>query len=69
MAILPLTNVEVSIGDYDTRKYSPRRATKRMEYAEGIRKMLLDPMGPEKYAQKKEELQEFYRQENKRKDR
>lgn len=54
MAVLPLTNVEVFVDD----RSQPWRyvdllwtAEDRMEYAEGIRKILLDPKGAEKYSQ------------------
>lgn len=35
----------------------------RIEYAEGIRGILLDPKGAQRFARKQEYLKDFYRQE------
>ena len=58
MAVLPLTNVEVFVGDRSQSSYVELLWTEadRMEYAEGIRKILLDPKGAEIYAQKQDLL-------------
>ena len=61
MAVLPLTNVEVFVGDRSQSWYVELlwTAADRMEYAEGIRKILLDPKGAEIWAQNQEWLQRF----------
>lgn len=80
LAILPLTNVEVFVSDFPQLvDYSPDEdeppadtriswtAGDRLEYAEGIRKILLDPKGADIYAQKQKVLQEIYREDRERK--
>ena len=64
LAILPLTDVEVFVGDRSPpeRLYGLWTADDRIEYAEGIRKVLLNPRGAEKYAQEEKEFKEFNRQ-------
>ena len=58
MAVLPLVNVEVFVGD----RSQPLNvdalwtAEDRVEYAEGIRRILLDPKVSEMFIQNKEEL-------------
>ena len=54
MAVLPLTNVEVFVGDRCDWCIL-WTAEDRREYAEGIRKILLNPKGEEIYGQKQEE--------------
>ena len=51
MAILPLTEVEIIVGDNLQVRLRKVLWTveNRKEYAEGIREMLLDPKGAEKY--------------------
>lgn len=81
LAILPLTDVEVFVSDFpqlvdypssdedeppaDTR--ASWTAEDRTDYAEGIRKILLDPKGADIYAQKQKVLQEIYREDRERK--
>ena len=68
MATLPLTDVEVFVGDrYHRQSFGLDWSTKdRLEYAEGIRDILLNPKGAEIYAQDQDELKEFYRHERER---
>ena len=67
MKVLPLTEVEVFVGDYGMTLPSIRQviwvAKDRTEYADAIRRILLDPEGAESYAQDRKELKEFHRQE------
>ena len=71
MKVLPLSEVEVFVCD-DSGGW-PRKgevmwaAEDRAEYADAIRRLLLDPKGVEKYAQDQEELKESHRQERERK--
>lgn len=82
IAILPLTDVEVFVSDFpqlvdypsDEDESEPPADTSpswtaedRTDYAEGIRKILLDPKGADIYAQKQEVLQEIYREDRERK--
>lgn len=74
LAILLLTDVEVFVSDFPQPVDEPPRdlsglwtTEDRMEYAEGIRKVLIDPKGADKHAQEQKELQEFYRQEREKK--
>ena len=62
MAVLPLINVEVFVGDRSqpVNVDALWTAEDRMEYAEGIRKLLADPRGAELYTQKQEGLQDFF---------
>ena len=67
MATWPLTDVEVFVSDFphlvDEVEDPPRdlsiqwSAEDRTEYADGIRKMLLDPQGAEKHAQLQQTMQ------------
>ena len=80
LATLPLTDVEVFVSDFphlvdypsdedeapvDTR--ASWTAEDRMDYAEGIRKTLVDPKGADVYAQNQKVLQEFHRENRERK--
>lgn len=68
LAILPLTDVEVFVGDDSP----PQRvnglwtAEDRIEYAEEIRQILLNPRGAEKYAQEQKEFRESNREDRER---
>lgn len=66
LATLPLTKVEVSVGDDDPH-VSPVEAlwtaANVKEYDEGIREILLDPVGAQKYVQEQEESKKYYEQE------
>ena len=67
MKVLPLNEVEVFVGD-DSLRW-PRAgavmwaAEDRAEFAEAIRRVLLDPDGAEKYVQDQEELKEERKRE------
>ncbi|CAD6571180.1 MAG: hypothetical protein ASARMPREDX12_004156 [Alectoria sarmentosa] len=65
MAILPLTEVDVFVGDRSQQLEMDTlwTAEDRMEYAEGIRKILLNSRGAEIYAQNQKELKDFHRQD------
>lgn len=75
LAILPLTDVEVFVSDFsylvdyssdedepsaDTR--ASWTAEERIDYAEGIRNILLNPKGADIYAQNQKVLQEIHRE-------
>lgn len=66
MKVLPLSEVEVFVGE-DSGRW-PRigagmwAAEDRVEFADEIRRVLLDPKGVEKYAQDQEELKERKRE-------
>ena len=66
MKVLPLNEVEVFVCD-DTELWPVKEAVlwdaeDRAEFADTIRRILLDPKGVEKYAQVQEELKELRRQ-------
>ena len=68
MKVLPLTEVEVFIGEY-SGMYDESlswTAEDRTEYADVIRRTLLDPEGAEKYAQDQEDVKESNRQKRER---
>ena len=69
MKVLPLTEVEVFIGDYSNLvdESLSWTAEDRTEYADVIRRTLLDPEGAEKYAQDQEDVKESNRQKRERK--
>ena len=75
MKVLPLTEVEVFVGDYSERcregwkgwtENAMWAAGDRTEYADVIRRILLDPKGAEKWAQDLEEWKEIYRRHTER---
>lgn len=68
LAILPLTDVEVFVGDRSPleKVNGLWTAEDRIEYAEEIRKILLNPRGAEKYAQEQKEFKESNRQDRER---
>ena len=67
MKVLPLNEVEVFVCDDSERWPRPGAvmwaAEDRAEYADAIRRVLLDPKGVEKYAQDQEELKEERKRE------
>ena len=66
LKVLPLTEVEVFIGDYSCERSNDKfmfTVEDRTEYADAIRRILLDPKGAESYVQDRKDLKEFHRQE------
>ena len=65
MAILPLTEVDVFVGDRSQQLEVDTLwpAEDRMEYAKGIRKILLNSRGAEINAQNQKELKDYHRQD------
>ena len=64
MAILPLTSVEIAVKSRRSIEGNWSKA-ERTEYAEGLRKLLLDPRGAEVYAQRQMKLGEMYQKQRK----
>ena len=62
LGILPLTDVEVLFHNFqqDVLPYGPWTVQDRTEYAQEVQRRLLDPKGPEIYAQNQKKIRDAY---------